>query len=224
MKKILLLMVCKIIINKEIYFTNMTLISDLYKIQKKDLKNAVNVLTNAFSKESMWKEVFTDEEKNRILTEVMVRFCLKYGIVLSTSENLEGVMAIAPHDKDMTTWTIIRSGAFFLSMKIADEAKKMEVLNSAVEEAKKSLNLGSYIHLLMMGVSQEFQGKGFGGKLLRALIEKAETEKKTIYLETQKENNVNFYEKYGFSVKKKIILPEPLNLPMWLMVRDVKKN
>ena len=201
----------------------MTLISELLKIQKRDLKNAVDVLTDAFSKESMWKEVFTDEEKNRILTEVMVRFCLKYGSVYATSENFEGIMALAPHDKEMTTWTIVRSGAFFLSMKIADEAKKMEVLNSAVEEAKKSLNLGSHIHLLMMGVSQEFQGKGFGGKLLRALIEKAEAEKKSIYLETQKENNVKLYEKYGFSVKKKIILPEPLNLPMWLMVRQVEK-
>jgi len=181
------------------------------------------VLTDAFSKESMWKEVFTDEEKNRILTEVMVRFCLKYGSVYATSENFEGIMALAPHDKEMTIWTIVRSGAFFLSMKISDEAKQMEVLTSAVEEAKKSLNLGSHIHPLMMGVSQEFQGKGFGGKLLRALIEKAEAEKKSIYLETQKENNVKFYEKYGFSVKKKIILPEPLNLPMWLMVRQVKK-
>ena len=201
----------------------MTLISDLYKIQKRDLKNAVDVLTDAFSKESMWKEVFNDEEKNRILTEVMVRFCLKYGSVYATSENFEGIMALAPHDKEMTTWTIVRSGAFFLSMKIADEAKKMEVLSVAVEEAKKSLNLGSYIHLLMMGVAREFQGKGFGGKLLRALLEKAEAEKKSIYLETQKENNVKLYEKYGFSVKRKIILPEPLNLPMWLMVRQVKK-
>ena len=198
----------------------MTLISELFKIQKRDIKNAVNVLTDAFSKESMWKEVFTDEEKNRILTEVMVRFCLKYGSVYATSENFEGIMALAPHDKEMTTWTIVRSGAFFLSMKIADEAKKMEVLNSAVEEAKKNLNLGSHIHLLMMGVSQEFQGKGFGGKLIRAVIEKADNERKPIYLETQKEENVTLYEKYGFSVKKKIILPEPLNLPMWLMVRD----
>jgi hypothetical protein len=197
----------------------MTLISELYTIQKKDLKNAVNVLTNAFSDDSMWKEVFNDEDKNRILTEVMVRFCLKYGAVLSTSDNVEGVMAIAPHDKDMTTWRIIRSGAFFLSMKIANEAKKMEVLTNAVEEAKKSLNLDPYIHLLIMGVSQ---GKGFGRKLLRALIEQAETEKKTIYLETQKEENVQFYEKYGFSVEKKIMLPEPLNLPMWLMLRDMK--
>ena len=200
----------------------MSLISDLYKIQKKDLKNAVNVLTNAFSEDSMWKEVFDDEDKNRVLTEVMVRFCMKYGNVLATSDNLEGVIAIAPHDKDMTTWRIIRSGAFFLSMKIASESKKMKVLSNAIEEAKKSLNLGPYIHLLIMGVSQEFQGKGFGGKLLRALIEKAETERTPIYLETQKEDNINFYEKYGFSVKKKIILPEPLNLPMWLMVREAK--
>jgi ribosomal protein S18 acetylase RimI-like enzyme len=129
-------------------------------------------------------------------------------------------MAIAPHDKEMTTLRVILSGSFFLSLKISKEAKKMEVLSNAVGEAKKSLRLGSYIHLLMMGVSQKFQGKGFGGKLLRALIEKAQTEKKSIYLETQKEDNINFYEKYGFSVKKKIILPEPLNLPMWLMVRD----
>jgi len=200
----------------------MSLISDLYKIQKKDLKKAVNVLTNAFSKDSMWKEVFDDEDKNRVLTEVMVRFCLKYGNVLSTSDNLEGIMAIAPHDKEMTTLRVILSGSFFLSMKISKEAKKMEILSNAVEEAKKSLNLGPYIHLLIMGVSEEFQGKGFGGKLLRALIEKAETEKNPIYLETQKEDNITFYEKYGFSVKKKIILPEPLNLPMWLMLRDVK--
>ncbi len=200
----------------------MSLISDLYKIQKKDLEKAVDILANAFSEESMWKDVFDDEEKNRILTEVMVRFCLKYGDVFATSDNFEGVMAIAPHDKEMTTWRIIRSGAFFLSMKIANEAKKLEVLTTAVEEAKESLNLGSHIHLLIMGVSQEFQGKGFGGKMLRALIEKAEAEKKSIYLETQKEENVKFYEKYGFSAKKKIILPEPLNLPMWLMLRDVK--
>jgi len=200
----------------------MSLISDLYKIQKKDLKNAVNVLDNAFSEDSMWKEVFTDEDKNRVLTEVMVRFCLKYGNVYSTSDNLEGVMAIAPHDKEMNLFRIIRSGAFSLSIKISSESKIMKVLSNTVEEAKISLNLGPHIHLLIMGVSQEFQGKGFGGKLLRALIEKAETERKPIYLETQKEENVGLYEKYGFSVKKKIILPEPLNLPMWLMVRDIK--
>jgi ribosomal protein S18 acetylase RimI-like enzyme len=200
----------------------MSSFDDLYRLQKRNLQDAVTVLDSAFSKDSMWKEVFEDEEKNRILTEVMVRFCLTYGSVVSISEKLEGVMAIAPYRKDMTMFRIIRSGAFFLSMKIANEGKKMKVLSDSVEEAKKSLNLEPYIHLLIMGVSQESQGKGLGGKLLKALIEKSETEKKPIYLETQKEDNINFYEKYGFSVKKKIILPEPINLPMWLMLREIK--
>jgi ribosomal protein S18 acetylase RimI-like enzyme len=195
---------------------------DLYKINKQNLQDAVTVLDNAFSKDSIWKEVFDNEEKNRILTEVMVRFCLTYGTVVSTSENLEGVMAIAPYGKDMNMVSIIRSGAFLLSMKIGNESKKFKVLSDAVEKAKKTLNFDPYIHLLIMGVSQEYQGKGLGGTLVRALIEKSESDNKPIYLETQKEENVNFYEKYGFEVKKKIMLPEPFNLPMWLMLREVK--
>jgi ribosomal protein S18 acetylase RimI-like enzyme len=200
----------------------MSSFNDLYKIQKHNLQDAVTVLDNAFSEDSMWKEIFSDEEKNRILTEVMVRFCLTYGSVVSTSDKLEGIMAIAPYGKDMNMASIIRSGAFFLSMKIGKESKKFKVLSDAVEEAKKNLHLDPYIHLLIMGVSQDYQGKGLGGKLVRALIEKSEFENKPIYLETQKEDNVYFYEKYGFAVKTKIILPEPFNLPMWLMVRDVK--
>ena len=102
---------------KKFYFIDTILISNLYKIPKKDLKNAANVLTNGFSKESVRKEVrkevFTDEQKNPIITEVMVGVCLKYGNVLSTSDNLEGVTAIAPYDKNVTTWKIIRSGDFF---------------------------------------------------------------------------------------------------------------
>jgi len=198
----------------------MTLFDDLYRVQKKDLEKTVNVLTDAFSEDLMWKEVFSDESKNRALTEVMVRFCLKYGNVMATSQNIEGVVALAPHDKAMTVWRIIRSGAFLLSLKISKEAKIMEILTSTVEEAKKSLDLGPYIHLLIIGVSQNSQGKGYGGQLLRAVIEKAETERKLLYLETQKEANVSLYEKFGFSVAKKTILPDPLNLPMWLMVRN----
>jgi hypothetical protein len=200
----------------------MTLFDDLYRVNNKDLSKTVNVLNDAFAEESMWKDVFNDEGKNRALTEVMVRFCLKYGNVMATSENIEGVMALAPYDKPMTVWRIIRSGAFLLSLKISNEAKMMEILTSSVEEAKKSLALPPYIHLLIMGVSKQYQGKGYGGQLLTALLEKAEAEKKPVYLETQKEANVSLYEKYGFSVRGKVILPEPLNLPMWLMFRDSK--
>ncbi|NVM01582.1 MAG: GNAT family N-acetyltransferase [Candidatus Helarchaeota archaeon] len=199
----------------------MSLISDLYKINKKDIKKAANVLANAFPEDPKWEKVFEKEDQFRLMSELIVKFCRKYGNVFSPSDNLEGVMAITSHDKDMTFWRIIRSGAFFLSMKLASVFKKMAQTSKLIEEEKKNLDIGPYIYLMIIGVAQEFQGKGFGGKLLRALMEKADIERKSIYLETQAEGNVPLYEKYGFYVHKKINLPD-LNIPMWLMIRNAK--
>ena len=200
----------------------MSLISDLYKIKKKDIKKAANVLANAFYDDPIYNKMDMDEDKRCVISELMIRYSFRYGNVVSTSENLEGVMAITPHDKPMTFLRIIRSGAFLISMKLASLRKMMGAVEKAMEEEKKNLNIDPYIYLFTIGVSQEFQGKGFGGKLLRAVIEKADTERKPMYLETQNEKNVSLYEKYGFYVVKKIDLPDPLNLPMFLMVRDAK--
>ncbi len=199
----------------------MSLISILHKITKKDIKKAANVLANAFPEDPKWSQVFEKEDQFRLMCELIVKLCRKYGNVFAPSDNLEGVMAILPHDKDMTLWRIIRSGAFFLSLKLAKVFKKMTQTTKLIEEEKKNLDIGPYIYLMIIGVAPEFQGKGFGGNLLRALIEKAEIERKAIYLETQAEGNVPLYEKYGFYVYKKVILPD-LNVPMWLMVRDAK--
>ncbi len=200
----------------------MSLISDLYKIKKKDIKKAANVLANAFYDDPIYNKMDMGEDKRCVISELMIRYSFRYGNVVSTSENLEGVMAITPHDKPMTFLRIIRSGAFLISMKLASLRKMMGAVEKAMEEEKKNLNIDPYIYLFTIGVSREFQGKGFGGKLLRAVIEKADTERKPMYLETQNEKNVSLYEKYGFHVVKKINLPDPVNLPMWLMVRDAK--
>jgi len=200
----------------------MSLINDLYKIKKKEIKKAANILTSAFYDDPIYNKMNISEDKRRKIFEMMIKFSFRYGNLISTSENLEGVMAINPHDKDMTFWRIIRSGAFFTSLKLASIQKTMGAVEKAMKEPKKNLDIGAYIYLFTIGVSQEFQGKGFGGKLLRAIVEKADTERKPMYLETQNEKNVSLYEKYGFYIYKKIDLPDPLNLPMWLMVRDAK--
>jgi ribosomal protein S18 acetylase RimI-like enzyme len=79
----------------------------------------------------------------------------------------------------------------------------------------------AYIYLMIIGVASEFQGQGFGGKLLRALIEKSERGGVPIYLETETERNVRMYERLGFRVLNQITLPL-VNLPMWEMVREPK--
>ena len=68
----------------------------------------------------------------------------------------------------------------------------------------------------MVGVSRSNQGKGFGGKMLEAVIKKSNELSIPIYLETETENNVRFYQKYGFKVIKKIELPV-IKQTMWTM-------
>jgi len=154
--------------------------------------------------------------------EMILRLCLRYGKVFAPSENFEGIMAITTDRyANMGFWHMIRSGAIFPAMKIMRKlGKLMKDAFSIIEEDKKKLNIGPYIYLSVLGVSQDSQGKGYGGKFLRAVIERAENEGKSLYLETETEENVRLYEKFGFRVHKKIILPEPMNHPMWEMVRD----
>ena len=78
----------------------------------------------------------------------------------------------------------------------------------------------SYLYLLVIGVAPRFQGQGFAGKLVRALIDKSERAGVPIYLETETESNVRMYEHLGFEVVQEITLPI-INLPMWEMVRGV---
>ncbi|MHA2008852.1 MAG: GNAT family N-acetyltransferase [Promethearchaeota archaeon] len=197
--------------------------NDLYKLKKEDIKKAANVLVDAYTEDPLINKIFKEIDERRIQFEIMTGFCIKYGDVYAPTDNFEGIMSILPHDKgDMTVWRVLRSGGFFKSFKLFSVRKMMSQSIKIIEETKKNLDIGPYIYLFVIGVSLGNQGKGFGGKLLRALVEKADTEKKSMYLETQNEKNVALYEKYGFYVHDKKDLPDPMNIPFWFMVRDAK--
>jgi ribosomal protein S18 acetylase RimI-like enzyme len=78
----------------------------------------------------------------------------------------------------------------------------------------------SYIYLQIIGVNPSFQGQGFAGKLLHALIEKCDETGVSLYLETETESNVRMYRHFGFNLIKQIRLPI-IDLPMWEMVKPM---
>ena len=202
------------------------LINDLYKLQKKDMPKAGSILADAFQHYPVWNKLFEGESKIEkkycAFFEAPLRFCLKFGEVYATSENFEGIAAWVPGDQaDMTFWRMIRSGALKSAMKMgANLGKKMKlILKSVPEDRKENMGEVQYMYFLLIGVAATFQGKGFGGKLLRALIEKSEQLGISLYLETETEDNVKMYKRFGFKVMKKITLPV-INLPMWDMVRE----
>jgi ribosomal protein S18 acetylase RimI-like enzyme len=201
-------------------------IDQLYKLQKKDLPNACEVMADAFQHDPIWNAIFEGipnmQSKLNAFYETPLRHCLKYGKVYATSEKLEGVAGWVPGAlADMTVWRLLRSGAFRSGMKMGFKlAKRMQPALEPIEHDRKENMKGtSFIYLQIIGVATAYQGQGFGGKLLRAVIQKSELAQLPIYLETETERNVKMYQRFGFNLIKEISLPV-IHLPMWEMVRE----
>ena len=85
-------------------------------------------------------------------------------------------------------------------------------------DRKEHMRGQPFIHLYIIGVATARQGRGYGGTLLRALIEESERVGLPVYLETETKDNVRMYERFGSQVVKEIVLPI-IDLPMWEMRR-----
>lgn len=73
-------------------------------------------------------------------------------------------------------------------------------------------------HLGPVGVERHLQGQGIGGALLRGFCQRMDALGAMAYLETDKRENVAFYERFGFQVQAQ----EPvLEAPNWFMARPL---
>ena len=201
------------------------LLGSLYKLQEKDIKEAAATFADAFTEDPIWSALFAefkdDHDRKCAVYENPVRYCMKYGSVYSTSERLEGIAAWVPGELSrFTLWRMLRSGALAAGMKVGFRiARKMMPIFKPIEADRNEHMKGKqFTYLQIIGVAREFQGRGFGGTLLRAVIDEAERMGRILYLETETERNVSMYERFGFEVIKRITLPV-VDLPMWEMVR-----
>jgi ribosomal protein S18 acetylase RimI-like enzyme len=74
----------------------------------------------------------------------------------------------------------------------------------------------SHWHLDPLAVEPEMQRQGIGTQLMDYCCNFLDSSKAAGYLETGTESNVRFYERFGFSVAKEIIV---LGVPTWSMWR-----
>jgi ribosomal protein S18 acetylase RimI-like enzyme len=70
-------------------------------------------------------------------------------------------------------------------------------------------------------VDAHLQGCGIGGQLMTVFCDRVDANHAQAYLETDKQKNVGFYEKYGFQV---ISESQILGVPNWFMMRYSKKS
>jgi len=73
-----------------------------------------------------------------------------------------------------------------------------------------------HFYLSVLGVDPAHQGKGLGSALLRSWLAGVDLQKGSCYLETDRPENLPFYERAGFAVVHEI---EVLGVRVWCMVR-----
>lgn len=76
-----------------------------------------------------------------------------------------------------------------------------------------------HYYLFAPGVSPQAQGRGVGGKLVEGMLDRIDDERMPAYLETQKEQNVRLYRRFGFEVAAQEAFPKLEGLCNWAMLR-----
>ncbi len=74
----------------------------------------------------------------------------------------------------------------------------------------------SHWHVGPIAVEPELQGKGIGGHLMQEFCTQIDREQEVAFLETEKNENVEFYKRFGFVVVGE---DRPLDVTQWYMRR-----
>jgi ribosomal protein S18 acetylase RimI-like enzyme len=70
-----------------------------------------------------------------------------------------------------------------------------------------------------LGTDPQFRKRGLGSAVLAPVLERCDRDGVGAYLESSKEDNLDFFRRHAFEVRNKITVPEG-DLPLWLMWRE----
>jgi GNAT superfamily N-acetyltransferase len=87
-----------------------------------------------------------------------------------------------------------------------------------LETIERAHPRGPHWYLAMLGTDPVHQGKGVGRALLEPILDRCDAEGLGAYLESSKERNVPYYQRFGFTVTGQLDLPD--GPPLWPMWRD----
>jgi len=198
-------------------------LNSLVRLERSQIKPAGAMLARAFYDDPLSVYLIPDgSRRGKLLPyifEFSTRFGVLYGEVYTTSHNLEGVAVWLPSEKaDMTLRRVMRNGGLSLLPKLGEDLiQRLPALNSISSLRKRHAPFRHW-YLLLLGVDPLFQGKGYAGNLLRAMLARLDEEHLPCYLETQNGKNVTIYQHYGFKVVAEVLVPGT-EIALWAMLR-----
>ena len=191
----------------------------------KDFSAAGGTLSRAFLDDPLWSALMPDSQTRQTMLAQMFRGLAKTTAaangVAETTQGREAVALWLGPGKDLGWWSMVMSGMSmprFVMKLVAQDRRRMMAVLRQMDQRSRELMPRPHWYLEAIGVEPRHQGAGFGSALLRAGMCRADRDKTPVYLETETEGNVGYYERLGFEVVEQTI-STGLNLPIWLMIR-----
>lgn len=192
------------------------------------IPTAVETFSTAFKDDDLYKYIVPDGNRRmeflRNFFAFRIRYGMKFGEVQTTSARCEGVAIWIPfQNRKMTIPRILRSGGLSVMRAIdAGTRRKLAAIQNFAERTRKEI-LKPHWHLSPLAVHPDHQGKGVASVLIRSMLERLDKEQSACLLETQTERNVAMYERFGFKVMHKELIPGS-GVHHWVMWRETARK
>jgi GNAT superfamily N-acetyltransferase len=163
---------------------------------------AARLLATAFQHDPLMAYVLPNaQRRKRLLPDlygIVVRYCLRFGAVYSTP-GLEGVICCLPPGQTISVGrlALISLSDPPLHLGLIGLARFLRA-SSASDRAHRQAAPGAHWYIWALGVDPACQGHGFGGLLVRTVLQRAGARGLPCYLDTENPRNVPFYGKFGF--------------------------
>ncbi len=196
----------------------------LYRLKKADLPQASAVLGQAFEHDPDLAAIVRQDREGRrkrilSLFRCFVKLALLKGEAYAPSSRIEGVSMWFHSGKMRTTFiTSLRAG-FLSLLKTLDreELSKLQTYGQEIESYHHELISGEHWYLNIIGVDPRCRRKGHARSMLEGMLSRVDGEGLTCFLDTNSDENVAIYEKFGFAVAKRYTILQ--HNTHWGMIR-----
>ena len=199
-------------------------LNHLVRLKKSQVKPVGEMFARAFQDDPLLTYFLPGtSQREKVLPyifELAIRYGVSYGEVYAISSNLKGVAVWLPAETaNMSLWGMIRCGGLSLIPKIGRAMGKLQRFNEYTDLMRRRHAPFRHWFLQTIGVDPVFQGKGYAGALLRAMLVRMDEEHLPCYLDTQNGKNVPIYQHYGFKVIEQVVIPGT-EISHWAMLRE----
>jgi ribosomal protein S18 acetylase RimI-like enzyme len=198
--------------------------TDPISLPAADIPKAGEMLARSFHNDPMTCHLLPDAGKRRSLSARSYQCLLRYGIhcgeVVANSANLEGVAIWLPPEAAHGSLAKLLRACLFTLPLTAGPSFFLRFLSyhQHLDRLRREHTPFRHWYLQLLGVDPSHQGRGYATALVNPMLARFDREGLPCCLDTMNADNVRFYERFGFRVAAKSLVPKT-QIGLWLMAR-----